>query len=172
MWAGPSEEDRLTNSVSKAGWISRGKGSERCTRRWRRSLALLTLISACSTDRPAGPTLTFVPRCTPEQTAELVLSVGSGTEPLFEWTPACGVLRLQVDYHDPAYPDLPPVYAWSRTEFFLAPPVQYGVEPPSPLPVLLPAEPLEAGRTYTVRLYMYDLAASAEVEVTSKQFVP
>lgn len=126
-------------------------------------------VVACQPDRPTGPP--FVAPCTAADVADLTLSVGSGTEPTLSWQPACGVSQLRVDYPDPDYPELGPQRAWSVVGLFLAPPVRYGEEPPSLFPNLLPAEPLEPGRLYTARLFVYQ-SGVGDVEVATAEFAP
>ncbi len=157
--------------------------SAQATRLRRRAISVLVtvvVVGSCGQERPTGPE--FVASCTPAQWSQIVLEVGSGTEPRFDWTPRCGLAALHVEYPDPECPECseapyfqPPLIAWTQLIIGYAPPIDYGVSPPSPFPDLFPwepAEPLVPGRTYTVRLTAYDRDIRAEVDVARVTFVP
>lgn len=130
----------------------------------------LLAVQACS-DEPSGPPRPLAP-CTAADIENLTITVGSGLEPTFDWSPRCSVNELRVEYADPELPDDPPRVAWLTFELFLSPPIRYGAPPAFGFPELFPPEPLERGRTYTVRLLQMGATPDAEIEAGWAEFVP
>ncbi len=131
-------------------------------------VGLLVTGTACRDT--SGPSERARP-CTAAELDALVLEVGAGLEPTFDWTPRCGVSELHVVYRDDDIPGYE-FTAWMRFARSLEPPLRYAEPSSSSFPDLFPAEPLIAGRSYTVRLFVAPTPFGAILEVASKTFVP
>ena len=95
------------------------------------------------------------------------VTVGSGLNPTFSWTPDCAIGRLIVEQGIDEY--------WgSETagENSYRSPITYDVHPPTALEHE-PAIPLEAGQTYTVSLYTWvSVTPESLLLVGTKTFTP
>lgn len=131
----------------------------RCT------LALLLLLLATCSDgigpRPLEP-------CDADQEVEVM--VGSGPNPVFSWTPACGLASLHV--WDQNQTSGWVLYTGPRThENPLRSGIRYGDAPPESVEPA-PATPLISGREYTVTVYRWigDQAGGSHFPVGSATF--
>jgi hypothetical protein len=91
--------------------------------------------------------------------SNVTVSVSTGLTPRFTWTPACGVEVLSV-VTEASRPQGNVVWDIEENDQGMASGVVYGVIPPGTTDVGHPAEPLTAGQSYTVQLYMIEPAGS------------
>ncbi len=105
-------------------------------------VALLVIALGCSSD-PEVAILPPPPPCA----SSVEITVGSGTQPSLNWTPACtvaGVTVLEAQEETPAFS------LWSVLAFRgFGPPIRIGITPPG-ADALTPEASLTPGRTYTV----------------------
>jgi hypothetical protein len=101
---------------------------------------------------------------------DLTVQVTKGTHPSFRWPAACRVERLRVTRA------ASPVVCWTtfsrdRTNA-LAPPIEYGVDPPGAARTAERVELLSGGTTYLVTLERVPPGGGAPREVGKQMFVP
>jgi len=90
----------------------------------------------------------------------VAITVSAGTQPTFNWTPACEVEALTVALHDRD------VIVWGAMSpnqtNTIASPVPYGTTPPGSAATANRIEPLVTGTTYQVTLFRVDDAGALQ----------
>ena len=109
--------------------------------------------------------------CTLAEFEAIVIDVSAGLEPVLDWTPGCRISQLVVEYSDEDIPGYT-FTAWMRFARSIDPPVRYAEPGSSTFPDLFPPQPLVAGRTYTLRLFITPEPFGASLEMASRTFVP
>ena len=100
----------------------------------------------------------------------VTMTIGSGTTPSFDWSPACTVAQVTVTEIG-ASPDKELKWAVLADQNVIRPPVRYGTTPAGALQIHAP-EALSAGKSYLVGLAVQD-ATTGELEVQVQlQFTP
>lgn len=119
-------------------------------------MALVFLGAACSDG--SGPS----------SCDDVPISISPGTAPQFSWAGGCPAYSLQVSG--------PAVSMWFVSggdvlDDVIQPPVQYGTVPPGSAQSA-PAEPLQSGTTYTVRLDRRNRLGGGVTLLAERTFTP
>ena len=105
-----------------------------------------------------------------ECTTAVTLTVGTGTTPVFGWTPACRLFLVLVEDTSGGFDQ------WgveSDSANGIAPPVTYGTIPPGASKQLTPPITLQAGHGYRVILFRFTGPGHEDgVLIAQKPFTP
>jgi hypothetical protein len=100
----------------------------------------------------------------------VTMTIGSGTTPTFDWSPACTVAQVTVTEIGAEPPD-DLMWAVLADQNVIKPPVQYGSTPSGAVQIHAPAV-LTKGKSYLVGLAVHDQTSGELVVQVQQQFTP
>lgn len=101
----------------------------------------------------------------------VTLTIGSGSQPTFDWTPVCTIAQVVVTDLDETDPDSVVKWQVFAQQNIIRPPVSYGVTPSNAIQGVEPRL-LRAGRRYQVGLSVIDQLSGELVVQVQQSFVP
>lgn len=101
----------------------------------------------------------------------VTMTISSGSQPTFDWSPACTIAQVVVTDFDETDPDSVVKWQVLAEQNVIRPPVAYGVTPSNAVQGVEPRL-LKAGRHYFVGLSVIDQLTGELVVQVQQQFVP